>query len=59
MRIEDVVVNASPLITLFRSGQAELLPGLFRRIVIPEAVWREVVVQGCEDAAARGLDKQA
>jgi len=39
MRIEDVVVNASPLISLFRSGQADLLPRIFRRIVVPEAVW--------------------
>jgi len=30
MRIDAVVINASPLITLFRSGQAELLPKLFR-----------------------------
>ena len=26
MRIEAVVINASPLITLFRSGQADILP---------------------------------
>jgi len=55
MRIEAVVVNASPLITLFRSGQADLLPRLFSRIVIPEAVWQEVVVAGRDDAAAREL----
>jgi len=30
MRIEKVVVNSSPLIVLFRSGQADLLPRLFR-----------------------------
>lgn len=59
MRIEEVVVNASPLITLFRSGQAELLPRLFRRIVVPGAVWQEVVVQGRGDVAARGLGEQA
>ncbi len=41
MRIDAVVVNASPLITLFRSGQADLLPRLFDRIVIPEGVWQE------------------
>ena len=44
MRIEQVVVNASPLIVLLRSGQAELLPQLFSEIVIPEAVWQEVVM---------------
>lgn len=31
MSIDAVVINASPLITLFRSGQAELLPQLFNR----------------------------
>jgi predicted nucleic acid-binding protein len=50
MRIEDVVVNASPLISLFRSGQADLLPRIFRRIVVPEAVWQEVVLEDKDDA---------
>ena len=59
MRIDAVVVNASPLITLFRSGQADLLPRLFDRIVVPDAVWQEVVVADRDDAAARGLDAQA
>jgi predicted nucleic acid-binding protein len=59
MRIEAVVVNASPLITLFRSGQADLLPRLFSRIIIPEAVWQEVVVAGRDDAAARELAAQS
>jgi predicted nucleic acid-binding protein len=55
MRIEQVVVNASPLIVLMRSGQAELLPQLFREIVIPEVVWQEVVAGGHLDQAALGL----
>jgi predicted nucleic acid-binding protein len=59
MRIEGVVVNASPLITLFRSEQADLLPRLFSRISIPEAVWQEVVVAGRDDAAARELGAQS
>ncbi len=58
MRIEAVVINASPLIALFRSGQADLLPCLFKRIVVPEAVWREVVVDDRDDAAARELGDQ-
>lgn len=44
MRIDAVVINASPLITLFRSGQAGLLPRLFTHIVVPKAVWKEVVI---------------
>ncbi len=59
MRIEAVVINASPLITLFRSGQADLLPGLFTRIVVPEAVWQEVTVDEREDRAARELGQQS
>jgi len=55
MRIEQVVVNASPLIVLLRSGQAELLPRLFNEIVIPEAVWQEAVMGGHRDRAALGL----
>lgn len=58
MRIDAVVINASPLITLFRSGQAGLLPRLFNRIVVPEAVWREVVVDEYGDTAAKELGQQ-
>lgn len=58
MRIDSVVLNASPLITLFRSGQADLLPRLFAHIVVPEAVWQEVVLDEWEDKAARELSQQ-
>ena len=62
MRIDAVVINASPLITLFRSGQADLLPRWFTHIVVPEAVWPEVVLDEWEewaDRAARELSKQS
>lgn len=59
MRIDAVVINASPLITLFRSGQANLLPRLFTQIVVPEAVWQEVVVDEWDDQAARELRNQS
>ncbi|MGZ8219561.1 DUF3368 domain-containing protein [Methylomagnum sp.] len=55
MRIEQVVVNASPLISLFRAGLESLLPHLFTEIVVPEAVWAEVTSQTYNDPAARGL----
>jgi len=42
MRIEKVVINSSPLIVLFRSGQADLLPQLFRDIILPKSVYQEV-----------------
>lgn len=59
MRIEAVVINASPLISLFRSGQADLLPRLFSHIVVPTAVWQEVAIDEREDAAARELIHQS
>ncbi len=43
MPISQVVINASPLIVLFKSGQAELLPQLFDQIIVPQAVYDEVV----------------
>lgn len=55
MRIDRVVVNASPLITLFKSGQAQLLPALFGAVYVPDAVWREVASEAHVDEAARGL----
>ena len=55
MRIDRVVVNASPLITLFNSGQAELLPELFSEVLVPDAVWLEVAEGGHQDIAAQAI----
>jgi len=55
MRIEKVVVNSSPLIVLFRSGQADLLPRLFGEIVVPEAVYQEILAGREDDAAKMAL----
>ncbi len=55
MRIDAVVVNASPLIALFRSGQVDLLPKLFQRVFVPDAVWDEVIAGGHRDVAAENL----
>jgi predicted nucleic acid-binding protein len=52
MRIEKVVINSSPLIVLFRSGQANLLPDLFKTIVIPDQVYQEILA-GPEDDEAK------
>ncbi len=52
MPISRVVINASPLITLFRSDQQHILPRLFDEIIIPEAVWQEIVECGHQDPAA-------
>jgi len=59
MRIEAVVLNASPLITLFRSGHAGLLPRLFHHIVVPETVWQKVTAAEATDPASRELGVQS
>jgi uncharacterized protein len=41
-----VVSDASPVILLSRLGLLDLLPELYDRVVIPRAVFHEVVVQG-------------
>ncbi|MBN2124525.1 MAG: DUF3368 domain-containing protein [Deltaproteobacteria bacterium] len=55
MRIEKAVVNASPLILLFRGNLGDLFPKLFREIYIPDAVWDEVTGRGYEDEPVSGL----
>jgi len=42
----SIVSNASPLINLARIGQLALLHGVYGEILVPEGVWREVVVEG-------------
>lgn len=41
-----VVSNASPLINLARVGKLDLLRDLYGEIIIPDAVWHEVVKDG-------------
>lgn len=50
-----VVSNASPLINLARIGQLSLLPRIFGRLLIPEAVWQEVVVDGEDQPGAKEI----
>jgi predicted nucleic acid-binding protein len=57
MLIERVAIDASPLIVLFKSRQSELLPQLFREIVVPPAVWREITQTKRQDEAAINLPK--
>jgi len=45
-RLRPVVSNSSPLIHLARISRLELLQELFQEVVIPPAVYREVVVEG-------------
>jgi predicted nucleic acid-binding protein len=51
----NVVSNASPLIALVRIGQLDLLRQLYSTIIIPEAVWHEVVVEGADQPGAEAV----
>jgi uncharacterized protein len=51
----SIISNASPLINLARIGKLGLLHQLYRELTIPEAVWREVVVEGAGQPAAEEL----
>jgi len=51
MTISKVVVNSSPLITLYNSQLISLMPLLFNQICIPPAVWREVTLYKVDEAA--------
>lgn len=57
MSINHVIVNSSPLIVLFKSKQAELLPQLFKSVLVPSGVFEEVTAAGSTDIAARELPR--
>ena len=44
MNSQTIVGDSSPLISLALIGQLDLLPKLYRRVLIPPAVWNEVTV---------------
>ncbi|MGK7875521.1 MAG: hypothetical protein AB4426_20150 [Xenococcaceae cyanobacterium] len=47
-----VVVNATPLIALSLINQSELLKQLFYEVIIPDAVYQEVVLSGASKPGA-------
>lgn len=47
-----IVCDSSPLIHLARIGKLSLLRDLYGSLVVPEAVWREVVVDGAGQPGA-------
>jgi predicted nucleic acid-binding protein len=55
----SAVSDASVLIHLAGIGQLDLLPALFERVLVPEAVWREVVIQGCLPAVVEAVEVAA
>lgn len=52
-----VVADASPLIALARVGQLELLRSVFGSLLLPEAVWLEVVAAGLDKPGANTLSQ--
>lgn len=54
MTSPELVVDASPLIILLKSGLADILPAMFDSIVVPDAVWTEIMA-GAPDDLARQL----
>jgi predicted nucleic acid-binding protein len=55
MLIKQIIINSSPLIVLFKSQQAQLLPQLFDEILVPEAVWNEITLASKNDEASQQL----
>ena len=47
-----VVSNASPLINLSRVGLLKLVPALYGAMLMPRAVWDEIVVEGAGQPGA-------
>jgi len=52
MRIERIVVNASPLICLFKSALLDILPSLFAEIVVPDKVHQEITAKSGIDLSS-------
>ncbi|MUG98246.1 hypothetical protein F7734_40435 [Scytonema sp. UIC 10036] len=55
--MNKVVINTSPLIVLFKSQLAYLLPQTFTEIIIPSGIWDEIVEAGKTDMASRQLPR--
>ena len=53
MQINRVILNASPLICMMKAEITESLRVLFKDIIVPEAVKREILVKGKTDLEER------
>jgi len=47
-----LIIDASPLIILFKAEFSHLLPEMFDELYVPDAVWNEIIA-GSEDDVAR------
>lgn len=52
-----IIADSSPLIALAIIGELGLLPRLYQRVVIPPAVWNEVIVQGAGLPGAEAVSR--
>lgn len=52
-----VVVNSGPVIGLSLVGQLELLGKLYEQVLVPDAVYREVVEEGAGKPGADQLER--
>lgn len=59
MRIERVVVNASPLICLSKCGLSGLLHALFAEIIMPDRVYEEITVKGVDLFSFKGFKQMS
>ncbi len=55
--MKKVICNASPLIALSSISQLELLEKIFKKVIIPEAVYKEVVEEGKGKTGAKEVGK--
>ncbi len=55
--MKKVISNSSPLIALSKISQLKLLKNLFRKIIIPKAVYEEVVVKGENKAGVNEIKR--
>ena len=55
--MKKVISNSSPLIALSKISQLELLKKLFGKIIIPKAVYEEVVVKGENKAGVNEIKR--
>lgn len=57
--VEVIIADSSPLIGLARIGELGLLPKLARHLVVPSAVWNEVVAARPDAPGAAEVARQS
>ena len=51
MATKIIVSNSTPLINFATINEIQILRKLFKQIIIPQAVWQEVVIRGWHESA--------